>query len=62
MGKHPVLRPREVAAILGKLGFVKLDSAAHTNNIDTRTGGARQFLFTALATSHRSYCGKSQKI
>jgi len=23
MGKHPVLRPREVVAILGKLGFVE---------------------------------------
>jgi predicted RNA binding protein YcfA (HicA-like mRNA interferase family) len=23
MGKHPVLKPREVAAILGRLGFVE---------------------------------------
>jgi hypothetical protein len=61
MGKHPVLRPREVSAILEKLGFVEARQRGSHKQYRHRTDEARQFLFTALATSRRSYCDKSQK-
>jgi hypothetical protein len=61
MGKYPVLKPREVTAILEKLALLKLDSAARTNSIATRTGVAQRFPSTADVTSHQSCCGKSLK-
>lgn len=62
MAKPPVLKPREVAAILQNLGFVEARQRGSHNNTDTQTDAARRFLFTLDETFLQSFCGKSLKI
>jgi predicted RNA binding protein YcfA (HicA-like mRNA interferase family) len=45
MGRLPVLKPREVIAILEARGFAELRQRAHTNNSDIPTAAAPRFRY-----------------
>ena len=49
----PVLTPREVSAILERVGFVIYDDAVPTDSIVTPTVAARRFHFIEAATSRQ---------
>ena len=50
MGKSPVLKPREVAAILEKLGLVEVRQRGSHKQYRHEDGGARRFPSTLVAT------------
>jgi hypothetical protein len=60
-GSLPVLKPREVAALLERLGFVETrQRGGHIANTDTRMAAARRYHFTAVAISPRHCFGRSR--
>jgi hypothetical protein len=62
MGNYPVLKAREVAALLEKFGFVEVQGEVLTSNIAIPTDAAQQFLFTRDGTSRQFSCGRLPKI
>jgi hypothetical protein len=57
MGDLPVLKPREVAGILERLGSSKFDNAALTGTTVTRTAVRPQFHSIPAGTSRRHCYG-----
>ena len=55
MGTIPVLKPKEVVAILKKLGFMKPDKEAPINNIAMLMGEELRYHFTLEEISHLYY-------
>ena len=53
MAKPPVLKPREVVALLGKLGFAEVRSEALTASFDMPTVARRQYRFIRTAIFRR---------
>ena len=49
MAKPPVLKPREVAAILQQLGLVEIRQRGSLKHTVTQTDAALRFLFTLVA-------------
>ena len=52
MGDVPVLKPREVAGILERLGFVEVRQRGPTGSIATPTAALPPFRFTQAGTCH----------
>jgi hypothetical protein len=62
MGNIPILKPREVVALLEALGLAKFGSGARTNSFATLMGDSQPFHFM-LDVMCRQFCfAKSQKI
>jgi hypothetical protein len=57
----PVLKPREVAAILARLGFAEVVSVGRIGSIVTETAEARRCRFIPVATSRRRSSGRSAR-
>jgi hypothetical protein len=55
MSKLPVLKPREVVAILNNLGFTEIRQPARTNSIAIPTVEAQRFPFIPVEI-FRPYC------
>jgi predicted RNA binding protein YcfA (HicA-like mRNA interferase family) len=55
MARLPVLKPREVAHVLEKMGFVEVRQRGSHKNIVTRMDDARPFRFTE-AVMFRLFC------
>lgn len=55
MGKYPVLKPKEVVAILEKLGFMEVRQRGSTNNFAIQMGDVQQYRFTSAGTFHQSF-------
>lgn len=62
MGKYPVLKPREVIAILENSASWKCAKEARTGNIGIQTVGIPPYLFIRGEIFHQFCYGKSPKI
>ena len=60
MGAIPVLKPREVAALLERLGFVGVRQRGRIDSSDMPTGAGQLSPSTLDATSHQRCCGRSR--
>jgi len=59
VGSVPVLKPREVVALLEGLGFIEARQRDRTSSFDMLTAEARPFHFTAVGTYRQRFCGRS---